>query len=188
MLVQLLCYQVQKPTNAKTLCSVSPVQSSLPWKVSRDFVAGTAKHLAGGLGGLSKPPPVLTVGGSGGVASPQQRSAITHDKQLDIIMPVSANYIINHIVSYIQGWLCSSLMLASLLCGPTQDSLQNTISFISFGVTFGGRAFYIGSYSFQCNALNDIANRANSNYCSHYLEICWHKHLHKTTTRVILWQ
>lgn len=43
--------------------------------MARDFVAGTAKHLYEGLG-LKKP-------------KPAPESKIIHDKQLQIIMPVS---------------------------------------------------------------------------------------------------
>ncbi|XP_047737392.1 ral GTPase-activating protein subunit beta [Hyalella azteca] len=59
--------------------AISAFKTVLPWKVSRDFVAGTAKHLAGGLSGLSKPGSAATTN--------LHPSAITHDKQLNIIMP-----------------------------------------------------------------------------------------------------
>lgn len=49
-------------------------QDAIPWTVGRDFVAGTAKHLAGSLG-LTKP-------------GPPTKSKIIHDKQLQVLMPV----------------------------------------------------------------------------------------------------
>ena len=50
-------------------------QDAVPWEVSRNFVAGTARHLAGNLG-LTKPGPPAV-------------SNIIHDKQLQVLMPVS---------------------------------------------------------------------------------------------------
>ncbi|KAK3862467.1 hypothetical protein Pcinc_031674 [Petrolisthes cinctipes] len=53
--------------------AISAFKDALPWTVGRDFVAGTAKHLAGSLG-LTKPGPPV-------------KSKIVHDKQLQVLMP-----------------------------------------------------------------------------------------------------
>lgn len=53
--------------------AISAFKDAVPWSVGRDFVAGTAKHLASSLG-LTKPGPPI-------------RSKIIHDKQLQVLMP-----------------------------------------------------------------------------------------------------
>ncbi|XP_042214710.1 ral GTPase-activating protein subunit beta-like isoform X3 [Homarus americanus] len=53
--------------------AISAFKDAIPWTVGRDFVAGTAKHLAGSLG-LTKPGPPI-------------KSKIVHDKQLQVLMP-----------------------------------------------------------------------------------------------------
>ncbi|XP_071524659.1 ral GTPase-activating protein subunit beta isoform X3 [Panulirus ornatus] len=53
--------------------AISAFKDAIPWTVGRDFVAGTAKHLAGSLG-LTKPGPPV-------------KSKIVHDKQLQVLMP-----------------------------------------------------------------------------------------------------
>lgn len=53
--------------------AISAFKDAIPWTVGRDFVAGTAKHLAGSLG-LTKP-------------GPPTKSKIIHDKQLQVLMP-----------------------------------------------------------------------------------------------------
>ncbi|XP_045133683.1 ral GTPase-activating protein subunit beta-like isoform X2 [Portunus trituberculatus] len=53
--------------------AISAFKDAIPWTVGRDFVAGTAKHLAGSLG-LTKP-------------DPPTKSKIIHDKQLQVLMP-----------------------------------------------------------------------------------------------------
>ncbi|XP_064078342.1 ral GTPase-activating protein subunit beta-like [Macrobrachium nipponense] len=53
--------------------AISAFKDAVPWNVGRDFVAGTAKHLASSLG-LTKPGPPI-------------RSKIIHDKQLQVLMP-----------------------------------------------------------------------------------------------------
>ncbi|XP_069158153.1 ral GTPase-activating protein subunit beta isoform X4 [Procambarus clarkii] len=53
--------------------AISAFKDAIPWTVGRDFVAGTAKHLAGSLG-LTKPGPPI-------------KSKIIHDKQLQVLMP-----------------------------------------------------------------------------------------------------
>ncbi|XP_069947395.1 ral GTPase-activating protein subunit beta isoform X3 [Cherax quadricarinatus] len=53
--------------------AISAFKDAIPWSVGRDFVAGTAKHLATSLG-LTKPGPPI-------------KSKIIHDKQLQVLMP-----------------------------------------------------------------------------------------------------
>ena len=98
-------------------------QSALPWKVSRDFVAGTAKHLAGGVAGVgavSKSPPA-----SAPTTASPQRAAVTHDQQLTIIMPVLCTQYYNRLFIY-----CTSFIYQYLTYHV--DEFRKCVYFLEF--------------------------------------------------------